>query len=93
MAYGMKFSPDGTDFFISTWVPFNYIDTFTLAAGAGNGSKSYTLAPGRSLKVLTHNLRSGVTLAAYSFSVSGNTVNWVMNTSNSPATVIVLGEA
>ena len=91
MGYGMKFKPEGTDFFISTWVPFNYLDSFTLEAGAGNGSKSYTLAAGRSLKVYAHNLRSGVVLAAYSFSVVGNTLHWTMNSSMSSAVVTVIG--
>jgi len=91
MSYGIKFRVQGKDFFVNNWTPFNYIDSFELAAGEGSGSRSYSLASGRSIKVFGHNHSSGVVRASYSFSVSGNTVSWVMNSSNSSATVTVIG--
>lgn len=91
MAYGMKFSPDGIDFFTSTWVPFNYVDSFELPADSGSGSKVYSLAPGRTLKAYAHNLSSGVVKAAYTVSTSGTTLTWTMHSSVSAVRIIVIG--
>lgn len=94
MSYGLEVYAGGGKVLLNTsdWKVHNYLDSFSLPAGGGSGSKNYNLPSGRSIEVFCHNRHSGTTIVSYSCRVVGSRVYWDMHGSSSAADVLVLSK-